>query len=284
MELPPLYALGFAVGMTVVLLVLFRVAQRALSGSNVAKDFAESNAARHLHEVGQVLAVFFVAAATVKNNVQGKDLTHDLLWSGGFGVLGLVLVGVTGRLGTQLLLRSALPNEIRRGNVAAGVAAGSHYVATGIVTANAIAWSKLHDVGLSLVFFLIAMATLWVFVSMFRALTTYDDAEQIRGENLAAALSYAGLTIAVAIIVASALEGDFESWAVSMKGYGGILLFAFALYPVRQIFVQTLLLGAPLTFRGGRLDMGIGADRNEGIGALEAATYVATALAVARLL
>ena len=285
MELPPLYALCFAVGTTLVLLAVFRLGRRiAAPNASVGKSFSESNSARHLLDVGQVLGVFLVAAAVVKNCVRGEDLGADLLSAASFGVLGLALVAIMGRLGTMLLLRSRLPAEIARGNVAAGVAAGSHYVATGIVAAHAIAGSKLRDVGLSLFFFALAMAALWAFVTLFRALTTYDDAEQIQGENLAAAISYAGLSIAVAIIVGCALDGDFVSWEISLKGFGAILLLALALYPVRQLFVQSLLLGAPLVLRGGRLDTGIGTDRNEGIGALEAVSYVATALSVARLL
>ncbi|AKV01135.1 hypothetical protein AKJ09_07798 [Labilithrix luteola] len=284
MDLPALYALAFAVVTTVALLVLFRLGQRVFSpGKTVAKDFGEANPARHLLQVGQVLGVFFVAASVVKNCVEGESLREDVFSAATFGVLGIVLVALTGELGTRLLLRSRLPAEIARGNVAAGVAGGSHYVATGIVAAHAIAGTKLRDVGLSLLFFFIAIATLWLFVSLFRALTTYDDAEQIQGENLAAALSYAGLSIAVAIIVGCALDGDFVTWDVSLKGYASILALSLALYPVRQLFVQSLLLGAPLTFRGGRLDTGIGTDRNEGLGALEAATYIATALSVARL-
>jgi uncharacterized membrane protein YjfL (UPF0719 family) len=285
MELPPLYALGFAVGTTLVLLAVFRLGRRVLApDTSVKKTFAESNAARHLLDVGQILGVFLVAAAVVKNCVRGEDLVADVLAAGEFGVLGLVLVAIMGRLGTQLLLQSRLPAEIARGNVAAGLAAGSHYVATGIVAAHAIAGSKLRDVGLSLFFFVLAMGALWAFVTLFRALTTYDDAEQIHGENIAAAISYAGLSIAVAIIVGCALDGDFVSWEISLKGFGAILLLALALYPVRQLFVQTLLLGAPLALRGGRLDTGIGTERNEGIGALEAVSYLATALSVARLL
>jgi uncharacterized membrane protein YjfL (UPF0719 family) len=288
MELPPLYALGFAVGTTLALLVIFRLVRRVIApDTTVGKNFAadgSGNTAHHLLDVGQVLGVFMVAAAAVKNCVKGANLVDDLVAAGSFGVLGLLLVAIMGRLGTQLLLQSRLPAEIARGNVAAGLAAGSHYVATGIVAAHAIAGSKLRDAGLSLFFFVLAMAALWLFVTLFRALTTYDDAEQIHGENLAAALSYAGLSIAVAIIVGCALDGDFVSWEISLKGFGTILLFSLALYPVRQLFVQSLLLGAPLALRGGRLDVGIGTDRNEGIGALEAVSYVATALSVARLM
>jgi uncharacterized membrane protein YjfL (UPF0719 family) len=284
MELPPLYALAFAVGTTLALLAIFRVGQHFLAPEKtVAKAFADKNNARHLLHVGEVLGVFMVAAAVVKNCVDGKELQHDLIWAAAFGVIGVVLVAATGRIGTQLLLQSRLPSEIERGNVAAGIAGGAHYVAAGIIAAHAVSGSKLRDVGLSLLFFGIAVITLWAFVTLFRALTTYDDAEQIHGENLAAALSYAGLSIAIAIIVGSALDGDFVSWEVSLKSYGTILLLAFALYPVRQLFVQTLLLGAPLALRGGRLDTGVGADRNAGLGALEAVTYVATALSIARL-
>src|SRR5262249_19603411 len=137
--------------------------------------------------------------------------------------------------------------------------------------------------GISVVFFVLGQLTLHVCVSLFRALTTYDDAEQIAGENVAAALSYAGAAIAVAIIVARAAEGDFTGWESSLKGYAGVLASVVALYPVRQVFVQMLLLRSPLKLRGGPLDQGIALDRSEGIGALEAVTYVATALSITRL-
>ena len=117
MELPPLYALGFAIGTTLVLLLVFRLGRRVIApDTTVGKNFAEGNAARHLLDVGQVLGVFMVAAAVVKNCVRGEDLTTDLLSAGAFGVLGLVLVAVMGRLGTQLLLQSRLPSEIARGH------------------------------------------------------------------------------------------------------------------------------------------------------------------------
>ncbi|WP_438029939.1 DUF350 domain-containing protein [Sorangium sp. So ce233] len=279
------YVMGFGLGTTLALLALLRIGQRIFSPAHtVARDLAEGNAARRLLTVGQVLAVFLVAANAVKNCLDGSGFARDLLWVSAFAVVGLLLVIATGQLGIRLLLRARLPAEIERGNAAAGLAAGAHYVATGLITSRAIAGKDLGDLAISLGFFLLAQVTLHVFISLFRALTTYDDAEQIQGENLAAALSYAGATIAVAILIARALEGDFEGLFVSLKGYGGVLLYLLALYPVRQLLVQSLLLGAPLSLRGGRLDAGIAAERNEGMGALEAATYLATSLAIARLL
>lgn len=281
MELPPLYALAFAAGTTLFLLSLWRLVQRLVSpGATLASELRGDNAARPLLQVGQVLGIFLVAASAVKNCVGGEAWTTDVLRAGGFGVLGLSMVAVSGEIGTRLLLRSRLRAEVARGNVAAGVAGGAHFVATGIVSAHAIAGEKLRDAGLSVLFFGVAIATLWAFVGLFRALTTYDDAEQIQGENLAAALSYAGLSVAVGIIVGAALDGDFVSLASSLQGFAVMALLAFGLYPVRQLLVQTVLLGARPSLRGGTLDRGVGVDRNAGVAALEAATYLATALAI----
>ena len=49
------------------------------------------------------------------------------------------------------------------------------------------------------------VVALALYVALFRALTTYDDAEQIQGENLAAALSYAGVSVAIALVLAAGL-------------------------------------------------------------------------------
>jgi len=284
MEPPPLYAILFGLGTMLGLLVLMRVAQRLISpGHSVVTDLTHGNAARSMLQVGQVFGAFLIASSSVKGVAHGVDLVRDVTHVAFFACVALGLVMLLGHLGCRLLLSSRLPAELARGNVAAGVAAGAHYVATAIITSRAVSGGELHDLGVSLAFFALGQLTLHVFITLFRALTVYDDAEQIQGENLAAALSYAGISIAVAIIIGRALDGDFAGWGPSLKGYGEVLFLLLALYPVRQILVQVVLLGAPFTFRGGKLDAGIGAERNAGLGALEAVTYVATALAIAGL-
>lgn len=280
MELRPLYVGGFAVGTTLALLLLLRILQRRATPEHEGDD---ENPARALLHAGQLLGVFFVSAAAVKNCVIGTGFLRDALWVGAFALAALGLLAVTGRLGVQLLLRSSLAEEIERKNSAVGLAAGAHFAACGIVTAQSFAGHDARALGLSLVFFTLAQFTLLGFVTLFRALTVYDDAEEIRGENVAAALSYGGLAVAVAIIVGRALDGDFAGWSVSLRAYAGALPWVFLLYPVRQFFVQTLLLGGKFTLRGGRLDDAIRGRRSAGMGALEAASYVATALAVSHL-
>jgi uncharacterized membrane protein YjfL (UPF0719 family) len=164
------------------------------------------------------------------------------------------------------------------------VAGGAHYVAIGLITSQAMGGHDVKTLGLSVIFFVLGQITLHVFVSLFRALTTYDDAEQIAGENLAAALSYAGAVLAMAVIIGRAAEGEFTTWESSLRGYAGVLACVIALYPVRQVFVQMLLLRAPLKLRGGPLDDGIAIERSAGLAALEAVTYVSTALAITHVI
>lgn len=264
------------------MLLLQRLVLRRLlvkSGS-IREDTLGENRARGLRNVGDVLAVFLVGAAVVKNCVHGDDLQHDVVWAASFGALGLLLLELTGVAGVRLLMRQRLAESLDRGNVAAGVATAAHYVATGIITSRAAAGSDLRGLSLSMAFFLLAQLTHQIIVTLYRALTTYDDAEQIEGENLAAAISYGGISIAVATIIARALEGEFAGWIPALTGFGMLVATALALYPIRQVIVQGLLLGSKPTFRGGDLDESVGRDRNVAAAALEAVSYIGTALAI----
>ena len=284
MDLSPATTLAFGAATTSGLLGLLVAGQRVLSpGRTVAADNKRENTGRALLHVGQVLGVFFVATAAVTSSMKGEHLATDALWVAVNALAGLVIVVVSGHLGTKVLLESALAPEIERGNAAAGVAAGAHYAATGWLTSKAIVGTDLRGLGLSLLFFLLAQMTLHLLVILFRTLTSYDDAAQIRSENLAAALSYAGITIGVGILVGHAVDGDFEGWTVSLLAYGKALLGGLAFWPVRQLLVQGLLLGLGFRPIKGGLDTAIGERRNVGAAALEAACYVATALAVVRL-
>jgi uncharacterized membrane protein YjfL (UPF0719 family) len=274
----PLYVATFAGGLTLLLLVVAILAHRGL-----AAELKTGNDAQRIGAAGEVLGVFLVAGATVRDAVEGQSLRHDVIACAAFGLVGLGGTLLAGRLGVRMLLGGRLGEEMARGNKASGLAASAHLLASALVTARSISGSDLHALGPSLAFFALGQATLLVFISLFRALTTYDDADQIHGENLAAAVSYAGVTLAIAIVVSRALEGDFEGWLTSLRGYVGVLLSLLALWPVRQLFVQTILLRAPLHVRGGALDVGIAERRSTGMAALEAGSYIATAIAISQI-
>lgn len=238
---------------------------------------ADRNAARGVVRAGFLCGVAFIANSAIEGCVHGQDWRADLLWTAVFGGSAVLLLALVGSLGIRVLLRSRLPGEIARGNVAAGVAAGAHYAATGLIVARCLYGDDIATLGVSVVFFVIAQATLLLFVMLFRSLTVYADDEEIMGENVAAAVSYAGATIAIAVIVGHAAEGDFLGWSPSLRAYALALLSALVLYPVRQLVVQTLILRQRFALRGGGLDRLIAQEHDVGVSAVEAASYLAAA-------
>jgi uncharacterized membrane protein YjfL (UPF0719 family) len=237
-----------------------------------------SNAARGIVRAGYLCGAAFVVASAIRGCVHGEDWKADLLWTTVFGGSALVLLGAAGSLGVRVLLHSRLPDEIERGNVAAGVAAGAHFAATGLIIARCLYGDDLATLGISIVFFLIGQATLHFFVVLFRMVTLYAEDQEIMGENVAAALSYAGAMVAIALVVGHATEGEFEGWGVSLRAYVVALASLLVLYPVRQLVVQTLMLRQPFALRGGALDRLIAQERNVGVSAVEAVSYLAAAV------
>ncbi|NOU35055.1 MAG: DUF350 domain-containing protein [Polyangiaceae bacterium] len=225
---------------------------------------------------GRVLGCFPIAAQIASECVRPDG--PSVLWTTLFGVSAFVAYLVAGELGLRTLLRRSLGRELVRGNIAAATVAGASFVATGWVTGHAFAGYDARGLGLSVGFFVLALVTLHLGVIIFRAVTVYDDASQIESGNVAAALSYAGLNLAMAILVAFALQGDFESWGASLFGYARALAFALLVWPVRQLLVGGLLLGRMPRFRGGPIDEAVAGDRNVGVAALEAASYIGAAL------
>jgi len=276
---------SFAAGTAVALLVLFHVVQRIFAPKHtLSSDARGKNVAYLIVQSGHVLAALLLVPGIVREALSHDSLGSAALWAAAFVVAGIALIQIVGELGIRLLLHSTLERELESGNVAAGVAAGANYVAVGVLAAPAIAGSDLKGLGLAVVFFGISVATLALYVALFRVLTTYDDSEQIQGENLAAAISYAGISVSIALVLARALKGgDFLGWADALGGYFWVAVSVLALYPVRQLLVQGLILGRAPTLRGGSLDDAIGVDRNAGMAVMEALAYLATAVAIVEL-
>lgn len=264
------------------LLLVLRVGRQLVS--RTAKDEgAKPNPAQRFVFAGDALAVLLVSSAVVRYNVAGQSLVHDVLSVTIMGVTGLALVQLAGSLGVRALFGGHLRAELSRANIAAGIAAGAHFASMGVLARHAVAAQDWRSWGLSLIFFALAVATQLGAVTLFRALTTYDDDEHIRGGNTAAALSYAGVSLASAVVISRALEGDFTTWKHSLAGFAMLSACVLGLYPVRQLIVQGLFMKAAPTLRGGAIDDAVAQERDVGAAVLEASTYLASAMALVAL-
>jgi uncharacterized membrane protein YjfL (UPF0719 family) len=200
-----------------------------------------------------------------------------------FGVVALGVWGVAARAQGRLLFGKALRAEVARGNVAAAIAVAANQVSLALIVSRAVSGERPSELPVAVAFAALAILTWTIFVALFRLVTTYPDGPEIAGENQAAALSYAGVALALAVIVAHAVDGPFAGWSRSLHAYGAALVLALALYPVRQLVVEGVLLGCRPCLRGGELDRAIGQRRSVGVAAVEAAAYLATAWLVTGL-
>lgn len=262
---------------------LLRLAQRFVRHGRGRIEDAD-NPAHRLYGALQIVGVLWIAGSVAHQCAVGEDLLHDLLWVFAFGSVGFVLYVLAGQLGVRLLLGRRLAEEIDDDkNVAAALAAGAHHIAVAVLVAESAAGTDLFGLTLATGFFLLGLVCHQLVMVLFRALTTYDDAEQIAGENLAAAMSYAGTSIAAAIIIARALDGDFAGLRDSVLGFLQVAVLALVLLPVRQLLVGGLLFGKFPKLRGGVLDDAIGLRHDTAVAALDATIAIAVAVTIARL-
>jgi uncharacterized membrane protein YjfL (UPF0719 family) len=238
--------------------------------------------ARALARAGTLLALGIFVPATLRPALGGRPgagLTEALVFTG----CALVAYFLAMTLLNQVLLRGQLGAEIRRHNLAAGLIALAHAVATGTVAAHCFVADRLANLPVGAVFFAVAEVALVALSLLFRALTTYADDQEILGENLAAAISYSGLMVALALVVGHAADGAFVGWGPALRSFALFLLWALLLYPVRQVLVASWLLGLPIAWRGGELDRAIAQDRNCVVACVEAAGYLTAAFLLSGL-
>jgi uncharacterized membrane protein YjfL (UPF0719 family) len=233
--------------------------------------------ARSLARAGTLLALGLFLPPALRpalGSHQGAGgMTDALVFSGSALVAFLLATALL----NHVLLRGRLRPEVGRHNLAAALIAATHAVATGTVAAHCFAADSLANLPVGAVFFAVAEVALVGLSLLFRALTNYADDQEILGENMAAAVSYSGLLLALAVIVGHAADGAFVGWIPALRSFGLFLLWALLLYPVRQILVARWLLGLPITWRGGALDRAIAQDRNCVVACVEAAGYLTAA-------
>lgn len=276
-----LEAFGLTVAVCVVYAGLLRVAQGFLRRGRAT--FLDENPAHRLYAALQAVGVLWIGASVAHQCAVGDDLARDALWAFSFGGVGFILYLVAGQLGVRLLFGARLADEIDEGNVAASLAAGAHHIAVAILVAECAAGTDLFGLGLASGFFVLGLVCHQLVVVLHRAMTTYDDAEQIAGENMAAALSWSGTSVAAAIVIARALSGEFQGWDVALPSFLQVAVLALLLLPFRQVVVGGLLLGTMPRLRGGVLDDAVGLKHDAAVAALDATVGIAVAFAIARL-
>lgn len=231
---------------------------------------------------GFLVGVLHIAGSALGHSTDAQIAGASLAL--GLGAASIALFVALGHVGLRLLATVDLQAGMRANNTGAGIVAAGAYIGLGQVLAGAASADSEGGSWATTVVFLAVGLTAFVAVSrLYRRLTRYDDDAEIARGNIAAALGYAGLLVAVGMIAGHAIEGTFLGYATSLRLTAQAMGLVALLYVVRQFLVQGILLGGGFRLAGGRLDDEIAIDRNVGAGAVEAAAYVGAAIVALRI-
>ena len=274
----------FIAGAVVVLLIIARLANQFLMHERMTDALTQ----RDNPGIGVALAGYLFGVIMIITDVLSgpghADWVKDAMWVGIYGVGGILFLIFVSTIELRWILSKDALKSCREGNTAAGIAIAGSYIATSQVIAATVSGEGSGGTFVTaIVFFLVGQITLLLVTVLFRVLTSYKDTEEILKGNVAAALSYAGVMIAVSIIVSNSIRGDFTDYETSLKDFGFAMIGVVALYPIRQFLVQGILLGAGFKLYGGALDDEISRDKNVSAGVIEAMTYIAAAILATRL-
>lgn len=274
----------FVICATVLLVVVARLVNQLIMNVHLIDSLVEKdNPAIGVQSAGYLLAIMLITASVLSGEGQGS-IIGDVIPVIGYGIGSIIVLALVSTMSLRFLLAGDGLQAVRDGNVAAGTVVAGSYVGTGIIIAACVSGEGRGGSFLtSLVFFGIGQMALLLITFLFRLLTAYDDKKEIFEGNIPAAMSYAGIMIAVGVIVGHAIEGDFVSYNQSLIAFAKAIAAVIALYPIRQLLVQGLLLGGGFTIYGGRLDTEISEDRNLNAGIIEAVSYIAAALMIVKL-
>jgi uncharacterized membrane protein YjfL (UPF0719 family) len=266
----------FVVVAALILLALARWVLQWILGQTLRDMLtAHDNPAIGLVVAGYIFGVLWTIMALLGSPSQGfwRDVLGVLL----YGCLGIVLLTAVALVSSRYFLGLQVRQQLEDRNSAAAVVLAGLYVATSLTYSGALT-GEGGGFWVLLLFFVLGQLALLGITYVFRWLTNYDDVHEIASGNIAAGLALAGLLIAVGVVVAHAVSGTYTGLGSSLGGFVISLLVVVVFYPVRQVVVQSLILGAPVHWRGTVLDSEIAQDKNIAAGLLEAVAYLTTAL------
>jgi len=268
----------------IILLLIARVMNQMVIKTSITDALIKKdNPALGIQISGYLFGVLLIIGSVLSgSNIH--DIWVTVMWIAIYGIGSIIFLNLFTTLGLRMIVSKSCMPAIKSGNVAAGIVSAGGYIATARIISASVAGDSHGPWESAVIFFVAGMIAFLIITYIFRLLTAYNDNEEILSGNVAAALSYAGLMVAVGLIVGHSIEGDFVDYQSSFNGFGKALLVVIALYPIRQWVVQGLLLGGGFAVYGGRLDKQIKEDKNISAGVIEASAYIATALLVTRIM
>jgi uncharacterized membrane protein YjfL (UPF0719 family) len=267
-------------------LILFRFGMSIMLGVH-AKDELDKkdNFAFGLAVGGGILALMLIMSGAISGDAHAS-LQQETLSVLVYGIVGIVLLKLGFLIQDKLLIRGiSLANEVKAGNISAGIVIASNLIAIGLIIRGSITWSE--DSGLqSIIPVLIVYGVSQVALTAVTLLRSVIYAKRnggakwhdaIQNNNKAIAIRFAGQLLATALAITS---------VASLVAYSTLFLFETAVAWLGYSFLLMLIIWivyraiTPIILTNINLVEEVDKQENLGIAFIEAAIFIGVAIAL----
>ncbi len=235
----------------------------------------KDNAALALAVVGYYFGLVLAIGGTIAGPSAG--LIEDLFDLVIYGILSIILLNISWLLCDKLILYKFRVSEelIRDHNQGTGVVAAGVSVASGFIIYGAVS-GEGGSIWTVLVFWALGQVLLILAGLVYELITPYNIHDEIKKDNVAAGVSFAGALVSIGIIIGLAGEGDFTAWSVDLPVYMGFAVLGLILLPIIRLLTDKVLLPTV------KLSDEISAQEKPNVGAayIEAFSYIAAAFII----
>jgi len=225
---------------------------------------------------GYYLAVAIIFAAALYGPSKGFAL--DILAVVSYSLLGILLLNLSRYFNDKVIFNQAhsITTMCRQHNTAVGAAQFGAYLATGLIVAASISGQGGGAIS-ALVFFVLGQLSLFLFNKIYDWITPFDIREHLMQQNLACGIALSGTLVALGMIIANGIRGDFVSWRVDITSFVIAVTVACFFLPIVRLFMNHILI------RNANLSSEISDNQNIGAALLEAFVAISFSLVLTQI-
>ncbi len=265
------------IGVFAVLILLAKALKDLLTPYRLVEELAKKDNIA----VGISLGGYFIATAIIFIGVlygPTGDFLDDLMVVSGYSLLGLVFLNLSRWCLDKLVFYKFcnITAIVEDRNCGMAAVRFGVYIATGLIAAGSLS-GEGGGVGTAVAFFALGQGTLVVFARLYDMATPYKLQKEVQDGNVAAGVAFGGTIMALGLIIAKAVAGDFIGWKENLLLFAEMAIFGAAVLYVARALMDKLIL------TGHDLNVEISRDRNLAAGFVEMSVAVSFALVLVAL-
>lgn len=263
--------------------------QKAYPKINIPEELVvKDNFAFAIVNVGYYTGLLLALTGILLEDTQGISL--DLMNMSVYGILSVGLLFLSAKINDRFILHEfSIQKEIFKDrNTGTGVIEAANYIAAGLIIYGSVSGympnlfedmmggDLLSGLLSVLVFWLVGQLLLVLVTRIYSKMLPYDVHQEIEADNVAAGVAFAGVLVALGILISYGTSGDFYSWTDHFLKIGIDVMIGLLLLPLMRWLTDTVLLP------GEKLTDEIAKQEHPNVGAalIEAFAYIGSAVLI----